>query len=107
MHTAVKTRKFLDDKNIQTLPHPPYSPDLAPADFFLFPTVKAGLAGESIGSGSVKMAWERVVGGLPKEAFTKAHQKWHDCHMKCVCLDGDYVEKISKKVFYGMKNKKN
>jgi len=25
------------------LPHPPYSPDLAPADFFLFPKLKTNL----------------------------------------------------------------
>ncbi len=33
---------------VKTLRHPPYSPDLAPADFFLFPRVKSELAGLSM-----------------------------------------------------------
>jgi hypothetical protein len=28
-----------------SLPHPPYSPDLAPADFFLFPKMKMQMKG--------------------------------------------------------------
>ena len=92
VHTAARTRAFMEEKKIQTLGHPPYSPDLAPADFYLFPTVKAALAGDSIQGNSIKTAWERVVGGLPKEAFFKAYQKWHDRHLKCVRLEGDYVE---------------
>jgi hypothetical protein len=31
--------------NIEILPHPPYSPDLAPSDFFLFPNLKKQLKG--------------------------------------------------------------
>lgn len=35
-HTALTVREFLATKNIPTLPQPPYSPDMAPCDFFLF-----------------------------------------------------------------------
>jgi hypothetical protein len=38
-------REFLAHKGIITLPHPPYSPDLAPCDFFLFPEMKLQLKG--------------------------------------------------------------
>jgi len=34
--TALSIREFLAKKNIPVLPHPPYSPDLAPCDFYLF-----------------------------------------------------------------------
>jgi hypothetical protein len=30
------------------VPHPPYSPDLAPSDFWLFERIKTGLAGRSL-----------------------------------------------------------
>jgi hypothetical protein len=30
---------------MDTIPHPPYSPDLAPCDFFLFPKMKFKLKG--------------------------------------------------------------
>ena len=39
-HTAIAVREFLAQNNITTLPHPPYSPDLALCDFFLFPKLK-------------------------------------------------------------------
>ena len=34
------TTDFLRDQEISIIEHPPYSPDLAPADFFLFPQLK-------------------------------------------------------------------
>ena len=42
-HTALSFREFLAKKNIPLLPHPPYSPDLAPCDFYLFPKLKLKL----------------------------------------------------------------
>jgi transposase len=38
-------REFLSSKQITVLEHPPYSPDLAPNDFFLFPKIKKILKG--------------------------------------------------------------
>jgi len=37
---AVTTNEFLVKHNIPSVSHPPYSPDLAPCDFFLFPQLK-------------------------------------------------------------------
>ncbi len=42
-HTAVPTLAFIGEQNMEMLPHPPYSPDLAPCDFFLFPRLKNDL----------------------------------------------------------------
>ena len=39
-HTALSIREFLAKKNIPVLPHPPYSPDLAPCELYLFPKLK-------------------------------------------------------------------
>ncbi|QQP51210.1 Uncharacterized protein FKW44_012485 [Caligus rogercresseyi] len=36
-HTANNMKEFLAKKGIKVIDHPPYSPDLAPADFFYFP----------------------------------------------------------------------
>ena len=35
-HTANLTQATIRDLNFETLSHPPYSPDLAPSDFWLF-----------------------------------------------------------------------
>jgi len=42
-HQALITHEFLAHNSIITLPHPPYSPDLAPCDFFLFLKMKLQL----------------------------------------------------------------
>ena len=39
-HRAVTTNEFLAKYNIPSLPYPPYSHDLAPCDFFLFPQLQ-------------------------------------------------------------------
>ena len=36
----------LQELGFELLPHPPYSPDLAPSDFFLFSNLKRMLAGK-------------------------------------------------------------
>jgi len=42
--------EFLVKKNIPVLPHPPYSSDLAPSDFYLFPKLKSKLKGHHFGT---------------------------------------------------------
>ncbi|GFV01310.1 uncharacterized protein TNCV_3375441 [Trichonephila clavipes] len=44
-HTVLSVKQFLTNKNITVMEHPPYSPDLAPCDFSIFPTVKSCLKG--------------------------------------------------------------
>ncbi|KAK8375413.1 hypothetical protein O3P69_008332 [Scylla paramamosain] len=40
-----RMQRFLAKKNIAVLEQPPYSPDLAPCDFFLFPKLKEVMKG--------------------------------------------------------------
>jgi hypothetical protein len=42
-HTFFFTREFLTKNNMTVIPHPPYSPDLAPCDFSLFLQLKINL----------------------------------------------------------------
>jgi len=44
-HNALSVKQFLANKNISVLEHPPYSPDLASCDFYLFPKIKSVLKG--------------------------------------------------------------
>jgi histone-lysine N-methyltransferase SETMAR len=39
-HCAIRVRKLMAQRGVPVLNHPPYSPDLVPADFFLFPCLK-------------------------------------------------------------------
>jgi histone-lysine N-methyltransferase SETMAR len=36
-HTSLKTTEFVTNNNMVIVPHPPYSSDLVPCDFTLFP----------------------------------------------------------------------
>ncbi|GFU93058.1 hypothetical protein TNCV_2900441 [Trichonephila clavipes] len=45
-HTALIVWQFLAASGVVTLDHSCYSPDLAPADFFLFPRLKSALKGK-------------------------------------------------------------
>ena len=40
VHRAIATQKKLAYLGFQCLDHPPYSPDLAPSDYHLFPGLK-------------------------------------------------------------------
>jgi transposase len=42
-HRSVLVKDFLAEKNATTLEHPPYSPDLIPADIYRFPSLKSAL----------------------------------------------------------------
>jgi hypothetical protein len=42
-HTSLKTTDFVTNKNMVLVPHPPYSPELTPWDFALFPKLKMQL----------------------------------------------------------------
>jgi histone-lysine N-methyltransferase SETMAR len=42
-HRSCLATRFLAKNNVTTLEHPPYSPDLAPADFYLIPRLKSAL----------------------------------------------------------------
>ena len=43
-HKSKIVTEFLRSERVTALPHPQYSPDLAPCDFFLFPRVEKHLA---------------------------------------------------------------
>ena len=48
-HSVIRVRQFLAQKMVAVLDHPPYYPVLAPADFFLYPRLKAVMKGVHFG----------------------------------------------------------
>ncbi|KDR06878.1 hypothetical protein L798_03360, partial [Zootermopsis nevadensis] len=43
--TSLVVQQFLAEESISVITQPPYSPELALSDFWLFPTLKMGLKG--------------------------------------------------------------
>ena len=73
---------------IKTVPHCPYSPDLAPCDFWLFPKLR-GCRYETIKE--MKEAMMKVIDTLTLEDFHGAFQKLLEWY-KCIAAGGDYFK---------------
>jgi len=59
------------------VPHPPYSPDLAPADFFLFPKLKTTLKGHCFQTiEDIQETAIRELLAITESAFQEAFQQW-------------------------------
>ena len=43
VHTCKIAMDAVERNGYELIPHPPYSPDLAPSDYFLFPNLKKGV----------------------------------------------------------------
>jgi len=92
-HRALVTREFLAHKGIITLPHPPYSPDLAPCDFVLFPKMKLQLKGCCFDRvEEIQRESQNVLGTLQEQDFQHAFQQWQQRWDRCVAAQGDYFE---------------
>ena len=74
---------------IKTVPHPPYSPDLAPCDFWLFPKLR-GCRYETIEE--MKEAVTKVIDTLTQEDFHGAFEKLLERYNKWIEVGGDYFE---------------
>ena len=74
---------------IKTVPHPPYSRNLAPCDFWLFPKLR-GCRYETIEE--LKEAVTKVIDTLIQEDFDGAFQKLLERY-KCIAARGDYFER--------------
>ena len=81
------------DCGFELLPHTPYSPDLPPSDFHIFPHMKKKLRGRVFASDvETKAAVMDVLEGFPKDYFRDGLLALAKRSEKCVSLNGDYVE---------------
>jgi len=97
-HNARIVKQFLAQWKVTVLDHPPYSPDLAPADYFLFRKVKSHLKGRLFDSIlDIQKAVTSTLNTIAKDDFYKGIQKLYDCANLCVQLEGMYVEKLNNK----------
>ena len=76
---------------IKTVPHPPYSPELAPCVFRLFPELR-GRRYETIEE--MKEAVTTVIDTLTQEHFHGAFQKLLERYNKCIATGWDYFEGV-------------
>jgi hypothetical protein len=92
-HAALSVREFLAKHSIPVVPHPPYSPDLAPCNFFLFPRLKSTLKGkrsQDVTEIQLNMTWQ--LQAIPKQAYQTCIEKWKDRWNRCIRSGGSNSE---------------
>ena len=80
---------YLTKMGIKTVPHRPYSPDLAPCNFCLFPKFRS-CRYETVEE--MKEAVMKIIDTLTQEYFHGAFQKLLERYNKCIAAGGDYLE---------------
>ena len=90
VYNPIPVTDYLTKIGIKKGRHPPYSPDLAPSDFCLFPKLR-GCRYETIEM--MKEAVTKVIDTPTQEDFHGAFQKLLERHNKCITAGEDYFER--------------
>jgi histone-lysine N-methyltransferase SETMAR len=79
-HTAKLSTQYFNENQMKSAPHPPYSTDLAPSDFYLFGYVKRCLTGLSFEDADQLLATVRgVLEGIEKRPCKRSFSSgWTD-----------------------------
>ena len=92
-HKSATVQEYLKESGLDVLDHPPYSPDLSPCDFWLFPRLKEMLAGHRFESRcGIGSAVYQCLQHIPKQDYRAAFQRWVDWCKMCGEADGAYFE---------------
>jgi transposase len=93
-NSSFRVSQILAGKGISVMDHAPYSPDLAPAPFWLFPKLKNVLKGKRFLStedikSSVK---KKMLTDIPVQGFKNCFEQWPKRWEQYKELEGDYFE---------------
>ena len=94
VHKARVAQAAITECGFEQLNHPPYSPDLAPSDYFLFRNLKSHLRGNRYSNNAeiihaVESYFDSQEKSFYLEGISSLKVKWQ----KCIDVRGDYIEK--------------
>ncbi|GFX33057.1 mariner Mos1 transposase [Trichonephila clavipes] len=93
-HAVNCTQGLLNSFKWEVSPYPPYSPNLAPSDFHLFPRMKNWLATQRFDDDKeLRVRATEWLRSQAAEFYDKGISKLIHRYDKCLNLFGDYVEK--------------
>ncbi|UYV80685.1 K02A2.6-like [Cordylochernes scorpioides] len=99
-HTAHVVLQFLAKHSTIQIPHPPYSPDLSPNDFFLYPKLKMKLKGRKFDNVDMIQAESKAtLRNLSKSDFISCFDNCKKRWNMCIEAGGAYFEKNIKLVY--------
>lgn len=94
VHTAAISKAAVSDAGLTIVDHPPYSPDLAPSDFWLFNHLKKHLRGKVFNDDSeLRESVEQFLSSLTADFFNDAFVTLLKRWKKCLEQMGGYIEK--------------
>jgi transposase len=92
-HVSRAVSEILEKYGWQELPHPPYSPDMSPPDFDLFPKLKKSLRGKRFRSiEEVSNEVTRVIRCINNEGVLTGIQDLPKCWTAVIKHNGYYIE---------------
>ena len=91
-HVAAPVKTYLETLNWEVLSHPPYSPDIAPSDYYLFRSMAHGLSEQHFTSYEDTQNWVDSWIASKDEAFFRRGIHMLPERWKKVASDGQYFE---------------
>ena len=93
-HTAIRTKKkIVELEGIELLPHPAYSPDLAPSDYYLFRSLAHFLRGRSFSNvNDVEIACSEFFSSKSKQWYLSGIQELSKRWLKTIEHNGLYFD---------------
>jgi hypothetical protein len=86
------SRDYIGLNRMKQVSHSPYSPNLAPSDFFLFGCVKGKLMGYHAETPSQLLVHIRVIlAEIMRETLNAVFLEWMERLYKCMQGDDEYV----------------
>lgn len=94
VHTCGVSLAAIKECGFEIIPHPPYSPDLAPSDYHLFKFLKNDIRGKRYNSDDeIKSFIENWIQQKPEEFFSKGINDLLPRNQECIKLYGEYLDK--------------
>ena len=91
-HTSKKVIQYLDQNEIRRAPQPPYSPDLAPSDFYLFGYMKEKLKGYKFNSKEELLsAIISILEAIPRKKLKEVFLTWERRLQQVITSNGNYI----------------
>ena len=89
VHNSILFTEYLSKMGIKIVPHPPYSRDRAPCDFWLLPKL-SGCRYKT--TEEMKEALTKVIDTLTQEGFHGVFQNLLEWYNKCIAARGEYFD---------------
>jgi len=95
-HASLLIREFLAKQETIFVPQPPYSPDLAPVDFLLFPKLKSTLKGRRFQTiEEIKENSLQDLRAILQNTFQDAFQNWKNAGSGVSTVEGSTLKETS------------